>query len=166
MAKELKEGVYIAQGPETNILIRLIGKAPMLDVIGAIDLNQFYQTGNVVNLSKNSIEVLDIMSCPEKYRFELPSVTSVVETKAGIDRDSGRKITDIEDSEITEFTNKYQSLIKLYGDSDMAENRMILWLKKEKNISISQGRFVIDKIKTIINKRLTSEQTVLNRAIG
>lgn len=166
MAKELKEGVYIAQGPETNILIRLVGKAPMLEVIGAIDLNKFYQTGKVVNLEKNSIEVLDVISCPEKYRFELPSVTSVVETKTGIDRESGRKVTDIEDSEISEFTNKYQSLIKLYGNCDTAENRMILWLKKEKNISISQGRFVIDKIKALINRSLNNEQTVLNRSIG
>ena len=166
MAKELKEGVYIAQGPETNILIRLVGKAPMLEVIGAIDLNKFYQTGKVVNLEKNSIEVLDVISCPEKYRFELPSVTSVVETKTGIDRESGRKVTDIEDSEISEFTDKYQSLIKLYGNCDTAENRMILWLKKEKNISISQGRFVIDKIKALINRSLNNEQTVLNRSIG
>ena len=166
MAKELKEGVYIAQGPETNILIRLVGKAPMLEVIGAIDLNKFYQTGKVVNLEKNSIEVLDVISCPEKYRFELPSVTSVVETKTGIDRESGRKVTDIEDSEISEFTDKYQSLIKLYGNCDTAENRMILWLKKEKNISISQGRFVIDKIKALINRSLNNEQTVLNRSVG
>lgn len=166
MTKELKEGVYIAQGQEINVLIRLVGKAPMLEVIGAIDLNKFYQTGKVVNLAKDSIEVLDIMSCPEKYQFELPAISSVVKTKTGIDRESGRKITDVEDSEITEFINKYQSLIKLYGNCDTAENRMILWLKKDKNISISQGRFVIDKIKALINRSLNNEQTVLNRSVG
>lgn len=150
MAKELKEGIYIAQGPETNILIRLAGKSPLLTVIGAIDLNQFYQTGKVENLSKDSIEVLDIMSCPEKYRFEVPSITSAIENIKGIDRETGRTLNDIKDEEESEFLNKYQELIRLYGDCDTANTRMILYLKREKNISISQGRFVIEKLKKLL----------------
>ena len=150
MAKELKEGIYIAQGPETNILIRLAGKSPLLTVIGAIDLNQFYQTGKVENLSKDSIEVLDIMSCPEKYRFEVPSITSAIENIKGIDKETGRTLNDIKDEEESEFLNKYQELIRLYGDCDTANTRMILYLKREKNISISQGRFVIEKLKKIL----------------
>lgn len=150
MAKELKEGIYIAQGPETNILIRLAGKSPLLTVIGAIDLNQFYQTGKVENLSKDSIEVLDIMSCPEKYRFEVPSITSAIENIKGIDKETGRTLNDIKDEEESEFLNKYQELIRLYGDCDTANTRMILYLKREKNISISQGRFVIEKLKKLL----------------
>lgn len=150
MAKELKEGIYIAQGPETNILIRLAGKSPLLTVIGAIDLNQFYQTGKVENLSKDSIEVLDIMSCPEKYRFEVPSITTAIENIKGIDKETGRTLNDIKDEEESEFLNKYQELIRLYGDCDTANTRMILYLKREKNISISQGRFVIEKLKKLL----------------
>lgn len=150
MAKELKEGIYIAQGPETNILIRLAGKSPLLTVIGAIDLNQFYQTGKVENLSKDSIEVLDIMSCPEKYRFEVPSITSAIENIKGIDKETGRTLNDIKDEEESEFLNKYQELIRLYGNCDTANTRMILYLKREKNISISQGRFVIEKLKKLL----------------
>lgn len=148
--KELKEGIYIAQGPETNILIRLAGKSPLLTVVGAIDLNQFYQTGKVTNLSKDSIEVLDIMSCPEKYRFEVPSITSAIENIKGIDKETGRTLNDIKDEEESEFLNKYQELIRLYGDCDTANTRMILYLKREKNISISQGRFVIEKLKKLL----------------
>lgn len=150
MAKELKEGIYIAQGPETNILIRLAGKSPLLTVIGAIDLNQFYQTGKVENLSKDSIEVLDIMSCPEKYRFEVPSITTAIENIKGIDKETGRTLNDIKDEEESEFLNKYQELIRLYGNCDTANTRMILYLKREKNISISQGRFVIEKLKKLL----------------
>lgn len=148
---ELKEGVYIAQGPETNVLIRLVGKAPLLEVIGAIDLNAFFQTGKVENLSKDSIEVLDIMSCPEKYRFEEPAVTSVVLSKPGIDKDSGRRLEDVKDSEMDEFTNKYRSLVKLYGSTEKAKNKMLLWLKMEKNLAISQGVFVLENIIKRIN---------------
>ena len=150
MTKELKEGIYIAQGPETNILIRLTGKSPLLTVIGAIDLNQFYQTGKVENLSKDSIEVLDILSCPEKYRFEVPSITSAIENIKGIDKETGRTLNDIKDEEESEFLNKYQELIRLYGNCDTANARMILYLKREKNISISQGRFVIEKLKKLL----------------
>lgn len=149
MAKELKEGIYIAQSPEINILIRVAGKAPLLSIIGAIDLNKFYQTGKVENLSENSIEVLDIMSCPEKYRFEPPSITSAIES-TGINKELGRTLSDITNDEESEFVRKYQELIRLYGSCDKADNRMILWLKKEKNIAISQGRFVIEKIKKLI----------------
>lgn len=150
MATELKEGMYIAQGTETNILIRLAGKAPLLEVIGAIDLNKFYQTGVVENLPKNSIEVLDILSCPEKYRFEKPATTSVIE-KPGINKESGRSIDEVEDSEIKEFTNKYKSFIQLYNNEQTAKNKMLLWLKQEKNIAIMTGAYVIEKIINIIN---------------
>lgn len=149
MAKELKEGMYIAQGPETNILIRLVGKAPLLTVVGAIDLNRFYQKGVTVALAKDSIEVLDILSCPEKYRFESPAITTAIE-KAGMDKTSGRSLNDIKDEEQSEFLNKFQEFIGLYGNCDKAENMFILWLKREKNIAISQGRFVIDQLYKLI----------------
>ena len=38
---ELKAGMWIAQGSETNILILLSGKAPVLKVRGAIDLTRY-----------------------------------------------------------------------------------------------------------------------------
>ena len=95
MAKELKDGVYIAQGPDTNILIRVVGKVPLLEIVGAINLNKFYQTGKVESLSKDSIEVLDILSCPEKYCFENPSLSNVVENKTGLNEDKGLSLIHI-----------------------------------------------------------------------
>ena len=151
MAKELKDGVYIAQGPDTNILIRVVGKAPLLEIVGAINLNKFYQTGKVESLPKDSIEVLDILSCPEKYCFENPSLTSVVESKTGLNEDKGRQASDVKDPEYKEFLTKYQYYIEIYGQTEAAKNRMVLWLAKEKGIAISQGRFIITKLIQMLN---------------
>ena len=38
----LKAGMWIAQGPETNVLLLLSGVEPLLEVVGAIDLNYWF----------------------------------------------------------------------------------------------------------------------------
>ena len=70
-------------------------------------------------------------------KIDLPSLLSIENIK-GIDKETGRTLNDIKDEEESEFLNKYQELIRLYGDCDTANTRMILYLKREKNISISQ----------------------------
>ena len=42
---ELKAGMWIAKGPEINVLLRVCGKSPILEIKGAIDLNYFFATG-------------------------------------------------------------------------------------------------------------------------
>lgn len=41
---ELKAGMWIAKGPEINVLLRVCGKSPLLEIKGAIDLNYFFAT--------------------------------------------------------------------------------------------------------------------------
>ena len=89
--KELQKGVYIAQGPETNVLIRLSGKAPMLEVTTAIDLNAFYNKGKIVELALNSAEIIDIMSYPENYVFYEPAVSDSVYNKEGLESFKGKE---------------------------------------------------------------------------
>lgn len=147
MAELTKEGVYIAQGPETNILIKFVGKAPLLEVVGAIDLNLFYRTGEAKNLSKTSDEVLDILSCPEKYNFEAPSFTEAVKSE-GIDRFKGKKIDieNIPNDDFQAYVKEYKELHGLFSP-DEAERKFIIWLRQKHNVSINNGHYIVKKIK-------------------
>lgn len=151
---ELKqEGIYIAQGPENNVLIKIVGKAPMLEVAGAIDLNHFYKTGEAKNLSKTSDEVLDILSCPEKYNFEYPSFTEAVKSE-GIDRSKGKSIDieNIPDDDFQTYAKEYKNLHG-YLKPDEAERKFIMWLRQKHNISINNGHFIVKKIKAYFQNR-------------
>lgn len=145
--KELQKGVYIAQGPETNVLIRLSGKAPMLEVTTAIDLNAFYNKGKIVELALNSAEIIDIMSYPENYVFYEPAVSDSVYNKEGLEsfkgKEDGKSTTD---EEYEEFKNKYQEFINWTNDIDRAKSKFVIWLKTEKKFSINQGKFILNEV--------------------
>lgn len=78
---KLKAGMWIAQGPQTNILLLLQGESPMLKVIGAIDLNVFNATGKAKQLDESTAEVQDILMYPDKYTFEPPCTTDAIDSK-------------------------------------------------------------------------------------
>ena len=150
----LKAGMWIAQGPETNILLLLSGVEPLLEVVGAIDLNYFKQNGKAKDLTKDSPEVVDIMMYPEKYTFALPSITEVVDnvgigdlqTLEGLGEDSRKdKITE-------EGIAYYKSTLPLYG-IEQAKVRTRLHLKKKYSLKMSQANYVF----TVICKALNRE---------
>lgn len=143
----LTAGMYIARGPEVNILIRLVGKEPMLEVKSAIDLNKFYNEGKVVELKRDSVEVIDIMTYPDKYDFEKPSTTATILNEKGIDCDVDRDEDTITEEFLDSCVDKLKSFINLTMDSAQAENKLILWLKREHLYSITQGRAILKKIK-------------------
>lgn len=145
--KDLTAGMFIARGPEVNVLLRLVGAAPLLEVKSAIDLNKFYNDGEVVELKKNSIEIIDIMSYPEKYDFEMPSTTATILNEKGIDNDIPRDEETITEEFIDKCVDKYKAFIKLTMSQEQAENKLILWLKREHAYSITQGRAILKKIK-------------------
>lgn len=153
MAELKKSGLYIAQGPETNVLIKVEGKAPLLEIVGAIDLNEFNRTGKAKELDKNSIEVLDIMSCPEKYCFESPSITDAIKNEEGLNKKSGRDADTVKESEYDNFIAEYKRLHQLYPPAQ-AEPKFALWLKQKHNISLNSSQFVISKIKKMLNKSI------------
>ena len=62
---ELKAGMWIAKGPEINVLLRVCGKSPLLEIKGAIDLNYFYATGKAKELDVTSNTITDILMYPE-----------------------------------------------------------------------------------------------------
>lgn len=150
----LKAGMWIAQGPETNVLLLLSGVEPLLEVVGAIDLNYFKQNGKAKDLTKDSPEVVDIMMYPEKYTFALPSITEVVDnvgigdlqTLEGLGEDSRK------DKIIEEGIVYYKSTLPLYG-IEQAKVRTRLHLKKKYSLKMSQANYVF----TVICKALNRE---------
>lgn len=143
----LTAGMFIARGPELNVLIRLIGKEPMLEVKSAIDLNKFYNEGKVVELERNSIEVIDIMQYPEKYDFEKPSITATISNEKGIDCDIDRDEDTITEEFLDSCVDKLKSFINLTMNTEQADNRLVIWLKREHAYSITQGRAILKKVK-------------------
>lgn len=150
----LKAGMWIAQGPETNVLLLLSGVEPLLEVIGAIDLNYFKQSGKAKDLTKDSPEVVDIMMYPEKYTFALPSITEVIDgvgigdlqTLEGIGEDSRK------DKIIEEGISYYRTALPLYG-TEQAKVRTRLHLKKKYNLKMSQANYIF----TVVCKALNRE---------
>lgn len=146
--KELSAGVYIAQGPEMNILIRLTGKSPMLSIISAIDLNSFFKEGKVVSLDIQSMEVQDILMYPEKYKFETLNTSSTVDNESGYDDGINRDENSITEDFIRMCIPKYRQMIQLTNNIDEAKVKMKIWLKREHDFSISQGEAFINKLIT------------------
>ena len=145
---ELKAGMWIAQGPETNILLRLCGKAPLLEVKGAIDLNYFYATGKAKELDPNSSEIVDIMSYPNNYNFDPPAITDVIENIHGIG-----KCTFEAYNATPEETNKcieyYKSILPFYGiDSSRAKLR--IFIKREFGLSMGQAALFSNEVLKLV----------------
>lgn len=142
--EELIAGVWVAQGPEMNLLVHLIGKSPMLSVIGAIDLNAFYENGTVKPLNSNSIEVQDILMYPEKYQFEKINASATVENTNGYDCGANRDPETLTEEFIRTCVSQYQKFIKITNNIDEAKTKMKIWLKREHQLSLSQGEFFIN----------------------
>ena len=66
----LKEGVWMAQGPSQNIIIKAVGEAPFIKILKGISMNEFFNTGRVKELGENSIEVQHIVQNPDQYTFD------------------------------------------------------------------------------------------------
>lgn len=153
--KELSAGVFIAQGPEMNILIRLTGKSPMLSIISAIDLNSFFKEGKVISLDIQSMEIQDILMYPEKYKFETLNTSSTVDNESGYDDGINRDENSITEDFIRMCIPKYRQMIQLTNNIDEAKVKMKIWLKREHDFSISQGEAFINKLITYMKPQTT-----------
>lgn len=140
--EELYQGVFIAQGDSINVLIRLVGKSPMLRVIGAIDLNAFYQSGEVKQLDTESIEIQDILMYPEKYQFETPQISDAIQVCDG--EEVNRDEDTIDETFIMNSVQKYKQFVRLSNTIDQAKVKMKIWLKREHQFSVSQAGYFID----------------------
>lgn len=151
----LKAGMWIAQGPETNILILLTGTEPMLEVIGGIDLNYFNATGKAKELTKASPEIQDILMYPDKYTFAKPSITDAIQNAVGLGdtskfeglgEDSGKR-----EKMVTEALAYYKSALPLYG-LEQAKVKTKLHIRSKYNLKMSQANYIYTLVCKMLNR--------------
>lgn len=147
---ELKAGMWIAQGPQTNVLLRLGGKAPMLEVMGAIDLNHFFETGKAKELTNDSAAVIDILSYPENYSFFPPAITDAIMNTDGIGsyKFESYNATPEEKKKVIEM---YKALLPLYG-MDRAKAKLRVYIKNELSMTMGQAALFSNEIIQFIQK--------------
>lgn len=136
---ELKAGLWIAQGQATNILLNLQGKAPLLEVKGAIDLNHFEKTGETKLLTKNSDEVVDILSYPESYQFFAPAISDAIYNSIGLGSKRFEKLEkELTPEESHKAIEQYRSYLLLYG-IDGAKTKLRTYLRNEFKLTMGQA---------------------------
>lgn len=139
---ELKAGLWIAQGQATNILLNLRGKAPLLEVKGAIDLNHFERTGETKLLNKDSDEVIDILSYPENYQFFAPAISDAIYNSNGLGSEKFEKPErELTPEETYKATEQYRSYLIMYGVNS-AQVRLRTYLRHEFNLSMGQAKVI------------------------
>lgn len=63
------KGTYVVCGPYFSALIYVIGTIPHFTIVSGIELDPFIQRGEVVALTKDSIELLMIAEHPDRFVF-------------------------------------------------------------------------------------------------
>lgn len=150
--KELKEGVWMAQGPSQNVIIKAVGEAPFIKIIAGIEMNSFFNTGKVKALTEKSTEIQHIMQCPYDYHFEPLTVSESVLNSMGIGRKCFAKSTkDFTEYELEEITEAYRMHIQTYGKGSENDNAFIVRLYKVYGISVGEGFTLLTNV---INPRL------------
>lgn len=143
---ELKAGMWIAKGPEINVLLLLHGKSPLLEIKGAIDLNHFYATGKAKDLDIQSTEVTDILLYPENYTFDPPAITDVITNIEGIGKTTYASYKEVvNDEDIEKCVNYYKSVLPIYG-LDSSKVRLRLYAMRELGLKLSQASLLSNDI--------------------
>lgn len=113
---ELKHaGLYIANGSRTSVLIRVTGEYPMLDIVSGVLLNDMQQDGTITPLSKDSIEIQDILLNPSKYIFDLPAISDAANNKQGLGKSENKRI-EYRDEDFNHWMDSYKRLRRMYPE--------------------------------------------------
>ena len=147
---ELKAGMWVAQGSQTNVLLRLGGKAPMLEVIGAIDLNYFFETGKAKELTNESSAVIDILNYPENYSFFPPSISDAILNTDGLGSHKFESY-DATPEEKKKVIEMYKALLPLYG-TDRAKAKLRIFIKNELSMTMGQATLFSNEIIQFMQK--------------
>lgn len=109
-----KAGLYIANGKNVSVLVKVTGTAPMLDIVSGILLNDMEKDGTITVLDPDSLIVQDILLNPKSYVFDLPAVSEAVLKDPY--KENPTKSTDIDDTELEDLIDNYQSFRTMYPD--------------------------------------------------
>lgn len=136
--KELKEGVWMAQGPSQNVIVKAVGEAPFIKIISGIEMNSFFDTGKVKQLTEKSVEIQHIIQNPYEYHFEPLTVSESVLNAMGLGRKCFSKSTkDFSEFELEQITEAYRMHVNTYGTDE--DNAFIVRLYKTYGLSVGEG---------------------------
>ena len=142
-----KSGLYIANGKNVSVLIKVTGEAPMLDIISGVLLNDIEKDGTVTKLDQDSYIIQDILMNPKNYIFDLPAVSDAI--KQDPMKDSN-KSTDLEEEELEDLIDRYQDLRIMYPDKYIIKMQAVII---GKGYSKSQADIIIRQIESKIRLR-------------
>lgn len=143
-----KAGLYIANGKNVSVLVKVVGEAPMLDIVSGVLLNDMEKNGTVTILDRNSIIIQDILVNPKNYIFDLPSVSDAVFKEPF--GDQSEKAISFEDNEFEELVDTYQDLRIMYPETYIIKMQINLI---NKGYSKNQADVIINKIEAKIRLR-------------
>lgn len=147
---ELKRaGLYIANGKNTSVLVRIAGEYPYLRVISGVLLNDMEKDGTVTVLKEDDPELQDIVSNPKNYIFDLPSVSSSIKNEKGL-KATEKKSIEYTNEQFDEWVEKYISLTKLYPKQYIVKAQVML---VSAGYGISQADLIIQQIQTRLRLR-------------
>lgn len=145
---ELKKGgLYIANGKNVSVLIKVTGEAPMLDIVSGVLLNDMERDGRVTKLDSDSVIIQDILMNPKNYVFDLPSVSQAI--KEDPDKDSS-KSTDLQDYELEMLIDRYLDLRTMYPEKYIVKMQAVII---GKGYSKNQADIIIRQIESRIRLR-------------
>lgn len=148
---ELKEeGLYIANGKDISVLVKVVGKAPMLDIVCGVLLNEM-QANNIVKvLDKNSPEIQDILLHPDTYVFDYPVLSEAVNNSLGLNKPHSKQI-EYTEKQFSKWVEKYQKLKKDYPEE--CNVKMTVALVSNDKFSVDQAEMIIKQINSRIRIR-------------
>ena len=146
---ELKHaGLYIANGSRTSVLIRVTGEYPMLDIISGVLLNDMQKDGTVTPLTKDSVEIQDIISNPTKYIFDLPAISEVANNAKGLEKSENKRI-EYRDEDFDRWIEDYKSFRRMYPENYYVKMEVKLI---QHGFSKQQADLIIGQIESRIKK--------------
>ena len=142
-----KAGLYIANGKNVSVLIKVTGEAPMLDIISGVLLNDMEKDGTVTKLDQDSYIIQDILMNPKNYIFDLPAVSDAIKQDP---MKESNKSTDLEEEELEDLIDRYQDLRIMYPDKYIIKMQAVII---GKGYSKSQADIIIRQIESKIRLR-------------
>ena len=142
-----KAGLYIANGKNVSVLIKVTGEAPMLDIVSGVLLNDMERDGRITKLDQDSFIIQDIIMNPKNYIFDLPAVSDAIK---GDPMKETNKSTDMEDFELENLMDTYRDLRNMYPEKYIIKMQAVII---GKGYSKSQADIIIRQIESKIRLR-------------
>lgn len=144
-----KAGLYIANGKNICVLVRVAGEYPYLRVISGVLLNDMEKDGTITILKESDPELQDIVCNPKNYIFDFPSVSESIKNQKGLET-SEKKTVEFTSEQFDDWVNKYISYTRMYPEQYIVKTQVMLI---SAGFSKSQADLIIQQIQTRVRLR-------------